>query len=298
LRDFSYPTLISTKSCIPFEDEYLDLLADMNVSLRVSASGVNSDKRANVDKDCPEFFLMLKNLERASRKGVSTTLRIQPIIPTQEEAVVEMIALASDAGVKHVSLEYLKVPLEIKSELISKLSLILDADLSSEISRIGTYRIGPDLTLATDYKLANMRVFRGLLHAKGMSFGAGDTDLIHLSDGPGCCNGSGMLLTDASVFDANFTGVLKQESASAEIRFDAFLEKWSPHRLVNPYLQAESRKGLQLEGVTDWQSLMAYRWNRGRSIYSPTLFAGVTETGKTDSRGMEIYRYDHPFAGE
>jgi DNA repair photolyase len=296
LRDFAYPTLISTKSDIPFQDDYLEVLSEMNVSLRVSASGVRSDRRRLIDRDCPDFSVMLGHLEKASRKGIPTTLRIQPVVPTQEEAVIDMIRQASAAGVRHVSLEYLKIPLEIRAELLRKMGDILEVDLAGEISSIGTFRIGPDITLATAYKLSNMSVFRGLLHSLGMSFGAGDTDLIHLSDGAGCCNGAGLLLRDCAVFDGNFTGMLKMPGGHGDVTFDRFLDKWSPSRLVNPYLVADSRRKIEDESRTDWQALMAYRWNEGRSIYSPSMFAGVEATGQADRNGFQIYRFRNPLS--
>ena len=293
LRDNSYPTLISTKSAIPFQDDYLSVLAEMNVSLRVSAAGVNEKSRSLIDRDCPNFFEMLGNIERASKRGIATTLRIQPIIPSQEAEVLRMIEAAADAGVRHVSLEYLKIPLEIRADLIRKLSSALNLDMHAMLEKIGLFRVGPDMTLMTEYKLNHMRAFRELLHSLGMSFGAGDTELIHLSDGPGCCNGSGLLLQDANVLDSNFTGILKR--GSGKITFSSVMSKWTPSKLVNPYLVVGSRKKAEIEGLSDWQALMAYRWNRSRSIYSPALFAGVSSTGSFDADGLEVYRYDHPW---
>ena len=57
-----------------------------------------------------------------------------------------------------------------------------------------------------------------------------------------------------------------------------------------------SRLRTQVGGLTEWQSLMAQRWQKSRSIYSPMFFAGVMDSGLKDDEGRTIYSYQDPLS--
>jgi len=205
-----------------------------------------------------------------------------------------MIGQAADAGVRYVSLEFLKLPIESRSGIIDEISEIIGYSLRDYYEAKGMFQVGPDVTLGTPHKLAFLREARAFASKLSVSVGAGDTELIHLSDGAGCCNGSSLFLHDSNVFDANFTGILKERRKDGLFSFDDLKKKWSPTRPVSTYLMTDSRLKSRVQGLTEWQSLMAQRWEKGRSVYSPLFFAGVTDSGQRDAEGRTIYRYESP----
>jgi hypothetical protein len=294
LERYDYPFLISTKSALVTEPRYADRLRTMNVSVRFSAAGISEEVRPHIERDIPTFASTLKSIESLSSAGIPVTLRIQPIIPGQEHEALRMIRCASAAGVRHVSLEFLKLPVESRRGVVDDLSDALGYSLRSYFEAHGTLRVGPDFTLSTPHKLAFLREAREVATKTKVTIGAGDTELIHLSDGAGCCNGSSLFLRNSNVFDANFTGILKGLKAGATFSFADLLARWSPARPVSTYLMTESRIRSTALGLTEWQSLMARRWEKGRSVYSPLFFAGVEDTGTRDSAGRAIYCFRNP----
>lgn len=294
LEKYDYPFLISTKSPLVADARYADRLRGMNVSVRISAAGMKEEFRARIERDTAPFDVTLRNIEKLSSAGTPVTLRIQPIIPGQEIEALRMIRSASDAGARHVSLEFLKLPIESRRGVVDEISDTVGYSLRSYFSTHGMLRVGPDYTLSTEQKLRFLAQAKALASRLNVSIGAGDTELIHLSDGAGCCNGSSLFLRDAHVFDANFTGILKGLQSGQTVSFENVLSRWSPTLPVSTYLMTDSRVRVERPGLTEWQSHMAQRWNKGRSVYSPLFFAGVTDTGLRDGEGRAVYRYERP----
>lgn len=294
LEQYDYPCLVSTKSTLVAEPRYLDRLKRVNVSVRISAAGISELARNAVERGTPTFGTTLKSIESLAASGIPTTLRIQPIIPGQEPEALRMIRRASEAGVRHVSLEFLKLPIESQRGVIDEISEAVGYSLRAYYGARGTLRVGPDVTLSTPHKLAFLREARALASSANISIGAGDTELIHLSDGAGCCNGSALYLRDSNVFDGNFTGLLKGLKDGQTFSFADLTMKWSPTHPVSTYLMTDSRLKSRVDGLTEWQSLVAQRWEKGRSVYSPLFFVGVTATQQRDSNGRTIYRYENP----
>lgn len=292
LREHSYPTIISTKGTIITGEPYLSLLRSMNVLVRFSSAGVKDECKANLELGCPSFPETLDSIRRLSSVGVPVSLRIQPVIPGHEEAALRMVELAASAGVAHVSFEYLKLGSEERSDTIKRVSNAIGADIWEEMSSRGMYRVGRDYTLKPSAKVSFLRKARKVCRQAVVKFGAGDTEFIHTSDGTGCCNGSSLFLKGDKQFRANFVGVLSGRGKGTQIRFQDLAKEWQPRRDVHGYLTTDSR-GRDLSGkYSSWMSLVAHRWNGGRSPYSPKFFWGVDWTGDIDSSGFKIYRID------
>jgi DNA repair photolyase len=294
LREHDYPTLISTKGSLVVEPDYLSRLSDMNVSVRVSAAGLDERHRPAIERDCHSYSEVLRIIQRLASNGIPTTLRLQPIIPGQEQAALKMLTQASAAGVRHVSLEFLKLTVESRDRTADSLSRILGYDLRSYMNARGAMRVGPDFTTGTSHKLQFLAEAKNLARSCNVTIGAGDTELIHLSDGDGCCNGASLMLRGANIFNANFTGILKHAREGERISFDRVMNAWSPQSPISTYLMTDSRTAVRDGELTDWQGLMAARWERRRSVYSPGFFAGVEPTDEVDGRGRTVYRYRRP----
>jgi DNA repair photolyase len=291
LRDFEYPTLISTKGDGLLKPDYVSVLREMNVVVRFSAAGVAESARAQVDRGCCTFDGTLSKIKALSSAGIATGLRIQPVIPGFEAEALNMAQRSAAAGVNQVSFEYLKLATE---SLRSDSRLLLRAtgvDVLGHMTAHGTARLGWDVTLVPDAKRAFVREARSVCHKAGIRFGAGDTEFIPWSDGDGCCGSSTTFLRNSRQFESNFVGAIKTglKRQSHQVRYKDAAHKWGPSYPVSTYLNWQSR-GMQNDGTrSDWEALIAHRWNGANGPYSPGFFDGVAWTGKTDVKGFRIY---------
>lgn len=292
LRDFEYPTLISTKGSLPISEPYLSLLAGMNVVVRLSAAGISEPLRRIVEPRSEGFAATMRILEALGGRGIVTGLRIQPIFPGYEEEALEMAEAAAAAEVKQLSFEYLKVPGESVGTEIAAASRALGYDIVDRMRGLGVVRLGPDWMLSKDAKRPFVRRARSLSHALGVKFGAGDTEFIPWSDGNGCCGASELTQDGANHFTANFVGAIRASLARADkrISFDLLADLWSPEQSIGNYMDWRRRiPADQREGRSDWLALMGRRWNGGKSPYSPAFFDGVAATDDVDENGFRVY---------
>lgn len=291
LCDHKYPTLISTKGNLFLKDEYIDVLARMNVYVRISAAAVPEEVRLLVDAGGDRFNQTLRKIEQLLLIGCPVSLRIQPIFPGFEAVALQMAVRASEAGVKHISFEHLKLGTEGLEQQCNVISSILKTDIWQEMQRRGLTRVGRDYTLVREAKLDFVKEAKLVCSNRGVRFGAGDTEYIHLSDGNGCCNSSSYFLKDANQFRANFVGILSNRAPNETIKFSDLIDEWCPTKAVHTYLTTDSRGRDKTGRFNSWLSLMAHRWNGGNSPYCPEFFHGVTWTGEFDEMGFKTYQY-------
>ena len=295
LHKHNYPTIISTKSTLPGREPYTSLLSEMNVLVRFSAAGVHDEYRKNLEVGCPSIDEILATISCISRRGIAASMRIQPVIPGDEDAALALAIRAAQAGVKHVSFEYLKIGTEEKDRTVKRVSAAVGRDVWSMMTHRGLTRIGRDYTLKAAAKVEFVRQAKRVCHECGVKFGAGDTEFIHLSDGSGCCNGSEHFLRQCNQFRSNFVGVLSDRKKGDLIHFSDLRAFWRPKLNVHQYLTTNSRGRRADKKLSSWMSLLARRWNGGKSPYSPAFFFGIVWNGKFDRQGFKIYEVADTF---
>nr|WP_324292443.1 radical SAM protein [uncultured Roseibium sp.] len=292
LRDYRYPTLISTKGSIFMSEPYLSILREMNVVVRFSVAGIAEHLRRFVEPRTGSFDAVAQNINLLSRVGVACGIRFQPVFPGFESDVLRMASKAADAGVRQISFEYLKLPNELIDNEIASTSKLLGYDIAQKMKNLGIRKIGPDWSLVPQVKKPFVRKARRLCHSLGVGFGAGDTEFIPWSDGEGCCGAMDLTQKSANHFKANFVGVIRQalKSCDNKVQFSSLLELWSPKESVGNYMDWRVRiPESERNGRSDWLAHMAKRWNGGRSPYSPAFFDGVSATQDYDDAGFKVY---------
>lgn len=292
LRDFQYPTLISTKGSLLLTEPYLTLLSEMNVVVRLSAAGIPEHLRKIVEPRGGGFDATINKLVRLSAKRITTGLRIQPIFPGFEEEALAMATVAAKAGAKQLSFEFLKIPGETIGTEIAAASKALGCDIVEHMQAKGVTRLGPDWSLSPNAKRPFVRLARQLCRRLHVKFGAGDTEFIPWSDGNGCCGASELTQDGANHFTANFVGAIRASLAKPDkkVRFETLLELWSPEQSIGNYMDWRRRiPPDERGGFTDWLAILSRRWNGGKSPYSPAFFDGVVATTECDDNGFRIY---------
>ncbi|MFN7137762.1 MAG: hypothetical protein ACK4UN_00320 [Limisphaerales bacterium] len=290
LRDYDYPTLISTKSILISMEPYISMLQSMNVLVRISAAGVDDKCRARLEIGCPPLKAILNAITILTRAGINVSFRIQPVIPGHEDSALALAEKVALAGVKHLSFEFLKIGTEEKQKTLERIHAATGVDVWATMSKRGIKRLGRDYTLVAAAKAGFLKRAKELCKGLNVKFGAGDTEFIHLSDGNGCCNGSSHFLSGSTQFRSNFVGILSARSKGDRIHFADLAREWQPKLNLHRYLTTNSRGRSSDKQLTSWMALVAHRWNGESGPYSPSFFYGVEWTGDYDDNGFKIYQ--------
>lgn len=282
-----YPTLLSTKSELPGEDKYLAVLKDGNFLVRFSISVLPNALRGQVEKGMPAVDSILRAIGTLSAAGVSCSVRLQPVFPTYEKFAFELVSASQANGAKHVTFEYLKLPVEDLADPVCRIPAADGRSMISVYRDAGAERQGRELVMPTSYKLGFLSDISRFAREAALTVGFGDNEFLPFSDGNSCCNGADLYLKDATYFDANVAAVVRSKCAGEQICFDDLKSKWIPKKSVETYLNSKSRLSNGRQKAS-WLDMLEHRW-RTNSIYSPSYFYGVSPTGKTDSSGLPTF---------
>ncbi|MEM5867431.1 MAG: radical SAM protein [Candidatus Aenigmatarchaeota archaeon] len=129
-----YPFVVCTKSPLVATPRYLNLLKAANGKAGVQISLISLDENllrfleSRPGGSTPSAKLRLEALRKLSSEGIFTTCRIQPLIPqVTEYGMRELIYALADAGVNHVIVEFLWLPMGHARDMSQKLKTALDA---------------------------------------------------------------------------------------------------------------------------------------------------------------------------
>lgn len=289
LNEYNYPFIVSTKSNMAGTIEYSAALSEANAYVRFSTTVVDENSRSSLDKGCASISEISYAAERLSSLGVPVCFRFQPIIPGHERNSEKLLSIAFDCGVKHVSAEYLKVPLEANTKFSPELINLLGGDPVSIYMALGSRKQGSEYSLPLSYRGRHLISMRNQSKTFGMTFGFADNELLLYSDGDSCCSASNLYLKGANFFDANIVSLAKKKQLGEMIYFSELASQWMPEHSLASYLNSKSRlKAVQDEPVK-WLSYLSKIWLGEHGQYSPLFFDGISSTGDLDDFGMPIY---------
>lgn len=290
LKDFNYPFIISTKSVLLRNAEYLSILRDCNVYIRFSTTVIRPDLKSRVDVGCPSIDEISSAAEELAQLGIPVSFRLQPIIPGFDEEAFKLIDRAHNVGVKHISAEYLKVPMEANSRFGRALLNIMPPNPITAYINMGALKHGGEYVLPLERRAKLLPAIYKYAKIKRMSFGFADNDLLLHSDGASCCGASDLYLNEAGHFDANIVSLAKRKNQHDELRFKDFSDTWIPRKSISTYLNSKARLSGELNGEGDWLLYLKAMWAGEHGPYVPDYFDGIVKTGKTDEHGLSIYR--------
>ncbi|WP_299346233.1 radical SAM protein [uncultured Maritalea sp.] len=295
LRDYQYPTLISTKNTMLAEEPYLEVLATGNFLVRISITAGYSESRAALEKGVPSWEDRLRAAGALSSMGIPVSFRFQPIIFGEEDAVTGMIRLASTSGVRHISAEYLKLPIEKTSRQITYLSRSFPHMIDT-YRKLNARQVGRELVLPSPIKAPGLFQLREEAISQKMVFGFAENEFLHLNSFHSCCNAADKFLKDANFFSSNILGILKRQMAADEIRFDLPDSSWVPTFSVFSHLNSRSRGSANYAARHSprerWVKLLQDKWNSETERGGPSNFWGISDLGKVDSDGNKTFSVD------
>jgi DNA repair photolyase len=282
-RAFRQPVILSTKSNLVSRDDNLTLLAGGPFAIQISLSTMDDEFGAQVDKGAAKPSERLRTMRLLRQAGVPVSCRIQPVFPGRESDVHELIDACADAGVSHVGVEHLKVPVETHWQNRSALNSALGFDVTRYFRDRHAKRVGREWILPIEDRLPAMISYRRRARSRNLSFGAADNDLLHLSDGQVCCSGADLLGLGPG-FNYNYLEAIRRRDSNLRISYSSLSETWSPRKSIARYVNSTSR----IQGATLDEYIRA-NWNGARHGTSPDAFYGVSRCDLVDSDGHQIY---------
>lgn len=286
LSSAEYPTIISTKGTLFCRDDYLEILAHGRFVLQFSVTTSDENLHKKINLGAPSLQALFESVRIAAKAGVPTVCRIQPALPDRPFDVVALIERAANSGVRFVAVEHLKIGMENAPKECADLSQALGYDIVQRFRKAKATRFGREWILPISDRLEPMLEFRRHAHSLGMFFGAADTDLLYLSDGDCCCNGSDLLLPGLNHYRFTINEAIRRGIASGTISYSSIHTEWRPQGSIKRYVNSKSRNGATVEDH------MRSAWNRISHGPNLTTFFGVKDSGDLDSEGLKIYKMD------
>ena len=220
LNKFDYPFVVSTKGEAIAKPAMLDLLATSNGYIRFSASVASPELRKRIEPGCSSIDDFFSAIEKVAAIGRPTCLRIQPLLPGFETEAIKLLDYARNAGVRHITAEFLKVPIERSSHQRRSLDEFYGGDVASYYVANGASIVGREYVLPPSFKGPVLHELKLQTERRGMRFSYAELEFLHLNSDSTCCNGATRYLRGAKNFTANFLGAVKQFSIGQPFSFD------------------------------------------------------------------------------
>lgn len=103
-KDTQYPFVVSTKGDLIIKPEYLELIKDCNCTIQISAV---CDKYDEIEKGAPSYQRRLEVAKILSQHK-RVLFRVQPLIPSVVNDVIQNIPLIKNAGIYGIIVEFMK----------------------------------------------------------------------------------------------------------------------------------------------------------------------------------------------
>ena len=293
LCSIEYPVVISTKSTLIASEKYLSLLkGNRNVIVQYSFSTLNKVNSKFLEPNCDAPFKRLEAIKILSNSGVNTTIRLQPFIVGLTESPVDFVSAISETGVKHLTIEFLKLPIDNTTAWHQSLKPL--APTKDFYLKQNSKVIGRELTLLPKLKLEIIRELKNELSKHKISLGIGDNELQHFSDTL-CCCGIDQFIGFENWNTCQFSYALKKTIGN-KLHFDIIKNEWSPDGAIDKHLNSKSRIK-KTDGINTVSSYLTDRWNKINSDFNPSKYYGVKYSGNKDENGFCIFEIENDLKG-
>jgi len=298
LKDFDYPTIISTKGTLFASDEYARLMRDGNFYVRVSITGAAHRVAGHLEAGVPDISSRLNALGRLASMGIPTSVRLQPIIPGHESSAAELLYGLAATGVRHVSGEYLKLPVEHSRSQSLSLERSLPG-IRQSFERLGAVRVGREYVLPAQSKIIGHELLETTATELGLVYGYADNEFLLRNRFSACCNASDLFLRNASVFRSNILGILKSTKDAEAVKLSWLPETGLPAFPLDTYLNSRSRPKVApgTSSKERWIALLRGKWNSSGWRGGPASFWMVEDTNEVDQNGDKVYALRDPALG-
>lgn len=287
LNKYNYPVVLSTKNTNELlkEDLIQIIKENKNIIIQVSITTPDNVLSSKIEPNVPSTFERIKCMEILANEGIYCICRLQPLFITEIKKIInDLIPLLSKVKCKHVVIEYLKLPVERKSSLFDDMLKVIKWDAYEYYKKNNAHLIGREWILPNEMKWQNLQPLIDSIHKWGMTYGAGDYGLNHLSD-TACCCGIDKKKGFSNWFQGNLGNVIRN-SKSEYIRFSELDTYWYPEHSIKMVMNSNCRITGNSQGIFDY---LKTKWNRPGTINAPDSFLGIEYKGDLDENGNCMY---------
>jgi len=281
LNAVQYPMIISTKA--PYR--MLQNLSVINVDktiVQVSMTSMLDKLSKSLEPGTQAPNDRIWAIRELMRAGVKVSVRIQPIFPELVGHIAnELLPELSKAGVKHIILEFLKLPLERKSrEWMYSQNEIYKRTADTYFSE--RIRVGREWLLPTEKRWQMMQPIIEAAKKMDISYGVADYGLYHLSSTDECC-GVSKMMPDTNWHKGNISYAIKK--AHQYVKFGDIEEDILNEGSILRYINSSVRKP-HAKTMLDY---MRIKWNAPGTANAPDVYNCVEKTSELDNEGNIIY---------
>ncbi len=207
------PAVISTKNPIRLLDsDIISILSNINkIVIQISIPGMDPAQTLICEPGAPLLEARISAIKKLTKDGLLCQCRLQPLLSFSTlYSAKEIIPELLHAGCKHVIVEHLKLPVEkytFGGEFNGMLRN-LSWDAYKDYKRLGAICVGREWQLPALFKWTNIEPIRNQIRLCGMTYGAGDYGLNHLSDTQ-CCCGIDKYAGFINCFRGNIPGLIR-----------------------------------------------------------------------------------------
>ena len=178
LKESNYPYIISTKSILPMEDEYFNIISGSNCVFQISMVASEYDKYETGASTYEDRMTMVKKISPVVKRVIG---RIQPFVPEIEKSVIKNIPRLKDNGMYGVVIEGMKY----KTKRYNTEKWYGDNVLKKEVLQNSFSRIKEEC------------------HKNGLVFLCGENRLRSMGDDLTCCGCGGLEGFSVNTYNLN-----------------------------------------------------------------------------------------------
>jgi len=286
LDEIDYPVVISTKNTKPLNDDkkLSQILRMKNLVVQISFSVFNHNYSQVLEPNVPQPIDRIKTINLLAKQGVYIIVRIQPLFPNLLDEVKNLlIPSLGEAGVKHIILEFLKLPVEMTLGRTSEMFRALRWDGIEYYKQMRAERNGREWMLPAKLKWELLQPLIEQIHTNGMTYGAGDYGLNHLGD-TDCCCGLDKIQGFSNWHHNNFSNWIRNNRTNVII-FNKAVQDNIPSQSIGMYINSHSR----ISGNNSIFHYLKDKWNRPGTANAPDTYLGVEWKGDFDDEENCVY---------
>lgn len=298
LSEIKYPVSFSSKSDLLIRNaDYWNAFMDNkeNYHYKSSIITLNDKIHPALEANTPTPQRRFETLEKLSKAGVETTLRLRPfIIGISDVDSVKMAEMAAKAGVKSISTEFFCLEQRANGRTRQKyaqLSRLCGFDVmkfykETSITR-GYLRLNPRL------KYKYLKPLKDACDKYGLRLHVSDAHHKELSCTGSCCGLPDNHPTLSNYNKSQFTNAIVIAKKNGSVRFSEITEDfdWLASFKWNVAIHA---KGVDESNRKKWTMYQYMRnaWNNPKDGHSPyRYFGGALQPDGKDKNGDIIYKY-------
>jgi DNA repair photolyase len=299
---YKQPVRMSTKGAIFQIPEYFQAITRRPEQFWVAFSIMCNDDHLieQVDRLTPNTTLRLATMKKLSAAGVSTSLRLRPVIQgitDYKRGHIDLIKRAADAGAKAISYEVMFYPMTVPKAnkwKYARLNTLAGVDLAAQYKKFGRSMA----CMRPSYKYTEdiMHEIAEVAHSVGLTVGVSDPVWKQLSD-VGCC--CGITPTD-KVFGnwepENMTNaiVVARDGKDKRIHLRDIVPPWAlDTRMIDLCAGKVGPTAVYQNRHKTWADNLRVIWNNPSKQRSPMNYLqGAVQIDGEDAQGNYVYRYE------